>query len=182
MKKSILCIVTSMMCLLAYSANIPKVNNHGFPQNTKTSERTNLVEQTSNSANQDVEFKAKQASTPKKNVQKQVTPVPSSETTTITNQESSSTTDVQPLSKKEVKKAIKEAKKSAKEDNETMSIIAFILSLIFPILGLIFGYIAKGQDGSNIYNKLAIIFGWIFTGIILFYWLGYVIIISSLLI
>ncbi|MCR4799677.1 MAG: DUF4190 domain-containing protein [Bacteroidales bacterium] len=179
MKKILIFVLSSTMCLFAYSANVPTVNNHGFPQNTKVTAKEVVIEQVSSPQTEQTETSVKC-----KNVQKNKmlkNSAPSVEVSNISENEKSSVNEVKPLSKKEMKKSAKEAKKAAKNGSDALSIVAFVFAFLMPIVGLILGYVAKGQDGSNIYNKLAIIFGWIFTGIILLYWLGYVIIISSLL-
>ncbi len=43
MKKCLLIILSSLVCLFSYSANVPKVNNHGFPQNLKSSQKEIVI-------------------------------------------------------------------------------------------------------------------------------------------
>ena len=43
MKKCLLIVLSSFVCLFSYSANVPKVNNHGFPQNLKSSQKEIVI-------------------------------------------------------------------------------------------------------------------------------------------
>ncbi|MBQ3676029.1 MAG: hypothetical protein II926_01490 [Bacteroidales bacterium] len=181
MKKSVLIILSSMICLFGYSTNIPKVNNHGFPQNIKTTPKEIILEQVSENK-QAEDVVATPVKAKKQSVQKKRVSAPKNDVSKVVVEEKTiAEQDVKPVSKKELKKTLKDTKKPAKSGKETLSIVAFVLSLTFPIVGLILGYVAKGHDGKNIWNKLAIIFGWIFTAFILLYFVGYVVLLSILL-
>ncbi len=44
MKKYFLIVLSSLVCLFTYSANVPKVNNHGFPQNLRNTSKKIVIE------------------------------------------------------------------------------------------------------------------------------------------
>ena len=181
MKKVIVSfLVTAFLSVTAFAGNVPKVNNHGFPQNIKSTPKETVIELVQEQKQNEEKTVAPVKAT-KKRVQKKNAVAQTEKSIVFSEEKTVVEQEVKPLAKKEMKKVIKDVNKPAKKGNGGLSIAAFVLSLTFPIVGLILGYVAKGHDGKNIWNQLAIIFGWIFTAIILLYFVGYVVLLSILL-
>jgi len=160
MKKCLLIVLSSLVCLFSYSTNVPKVNNHGFPQNLKTSPKEVVIESVEKSQTQEEAIIAPVEKT--KSLKKNVINSPKNKVI-VKEEEKVIENNKINISKKEVRKTLKDLKKPQNKEGNgiALSIIAFLLSLFFPILGLILGYVAKASEGANALNVLAIIFGWI---------------------
>lgn len=172
MKKCLLVILSSVMCLFAYSANVPKVNNHGFPQNLKPTSKEVVIEQ------QEIECQTPCAETAVPVKSKKINRKPSlnnvaENSVTAASNESvtNNQTDKAQIKKdiktqrKEIKKILKGSKSNEFTVASVLGSIGFCLILLsyfvlWPLMfvGIIFSIIALVMGIANS-DKIAIIYG-----------------------
>ncbi len=136
MKKCLLIILSSLVCLFSYSANVPKVNNHGFPQNLKSSQKEIVIENDSLSKTQLNNTIIEKGQTPQ---EKKVSIKKSQKKKIIDSKEGVNSDDKvskNSLQKKEIKTQKRELKDLIREKNDdedlasTLAVVGLCLVLV----------------------------------------------------
>lgn len=143
MKRILLIVLSSTMCLFAYSANAPKVNNHGFAIETPTKSEVITDQVVTNSKNT---TKENFSISKQKNLKKKEIRQKEKKTTTETS--------IQQKSKKEYiseTKTIKPVKKEIKKEQskvlDNKGLIVLLLCLFAGVLGIHRFYVGKIGTG-----------------------------------
>ena len=137
MKKYLLIVLSSFVCLFSYSANVPKVNNHGFPQNLKNTSKEVVIDHPTT----DCQTQCEETPVPIKkqrinrkstlnNVIEESKPIVNNKL--VKNKVNSQTNEVQ--IKKDVKTQKKEVKKFLKENKSNEPNLAYIFASIGLVL------------------------------------------------
>lgn len=165
MKKVLSIIVClTLGCSVAFSANVPKVNNHGFPQNLKTTQKVYEVE-TTKAISQENDIEKVNVVSPSVKVSKKKTIVKKQDenkpATIGSTEETISKQEIKPL-KKERKQEPRKIKRQ-NEDGGVASLLSYIfacvalilgcfnvgLAFLFAVPGLILGIVGVSKGKSN---------------------------------